>query len=137
MARRVRHEQVREHVDDVDGLELASDADRQALVRELVDDVEHSEPPSVVRPVLGRHRMADRASKFFFEDDAQHFGHVDMSEFCPGCPLAVTTEPSNSISRRLAGATPVIDGTFPRWQIALTRGTFTDDDKPLGQGGGP
>src|SRR3954451_13701698 len=30
---------VREHVDGVDCLELASDADRQALVRELVDDV--------------------------------------------------------------------------------------------------
>jgi hypothetical protein len=45
-------EQIGEHVDDVDGLELASDADRQALVRELVDDVEHPEPPSVVRPVL-------------------------------------------------------------------------------------
>src|SRR5881409_2242112 len=35
-------EQVREHVDEVDRLELASDADRQALVGELVDDVEPS-----------------------------------------------------------------------------------------------
>src|SRR4051794_25636744 len=42
-------EQVREHVDDVDGLELASDPDGQALVGELVDDVEHAEPPSTSR----------------------------------------------------------------------------------------
>src|SRR3954468_5679605 len=51
-------EQVREHVDDADGLELASDPDGQALVDELVNDVEHAEPPSVVRPVLDE--VADR-----------------------------------------------------------------------------
>jgi hypothetical protein len=36
-------EQVREHVDDVDRLELAGDPDGQALVGELIDDVEQAE----------------------------------------------------------------------------------------------
>src|SRR5215210_631587 len=53
VARHAAHdEQVREHVDDVDRLQLASDADRQALVRELVDDVEHPDLPSVMGPIL-------------------------------------------------------------------------------------
>ena len=34
--------QVREHVDDVDRLQPSIDADRQAFMRELVDDVEHA-----------------------------------------------------------------------------------------------
>ena len=42
-------EQVGQHVDDVRRLELACDADRQALARELVDHVEHPEPA----PVMG------------------------------------------------------------------------------------
>src|SRR5918993_837567 len=46
-------EQVREHVDDVDGLERAIDTDRQALVRELVDDAEHAELPSVMHQPAG------------------------------------------------------------------------------------
>ena len=45
-------EQVRQDVDDVDRLEPAGDPDRQALVGELVDDVEHAELPSVVGAVL-------------------------------------------------------------------------------------
>ena len=45
-------EQVREHVDDVDRLELAIDPDGQALVGELVDDAEHAELPPVVGAVL-------------------------------------------------------------------------------------
>src|SRR5690606_29115623 len=45
-------EQVRERVDDVGRVELAIDADRQALPGELVDDVEHAELPAVVRPAL-------------------------------------------------------------------------------------
>ena len=36
-------EQIRQHVDHVDGLELPGDPDRQALVGELVDDVEHAD----------------------------------------------------------------------------------------------
>jgi hypothetical protein len=36
------YEEVGENIDDVDGLELTIDADRQALRGELVDDVEHA-----------------------------------------------------------------------------------------------
>lgn len=42
-------EQVREHVDDVDRLQPAINADRQALMGELVDDVQHP----VFSPVMG------------------------------------------------------------------------------------
>ena len=48
----MRHEQVRQDVDDIRRVELAGDADRQAFPGELVDDVEHAELPSVVRPAL-------------------------------------------------------------------------------------
>jgi hypothetical protein len=42
-------EQVREHVDDVDRLQPSVDADRQAFVGELVDDVEHA----IFSPIMG------------------------------------------------------------------------------------
>src|SRR6478735_8229611 len=42
-------EQVREHVDDIDRLQPSVDADRQAFMRELVDDVEHT----ILSPVMG------------------------------------------------------------------------------------
>src|SRR5687768_14733272 len=45
-------EQVRQDVDDVARIELAIDAERQALPGELVDDVEHAEPPAIVCPAL-------------------------------------------------------------------------------------
>src|SRR5918998_399959 len=45
-------EEVGEDIDHVRGLELASDPNRQALVRELVDDVEHAVLPSVMGAVL-------------------------------------------------------------------------------------
>ena len=35
-------EKVRQDVDHIDGLELAIDADRQAFVGKLIDDVEHA-----------------------------------------------------------------------------------------------
>src|SRR5205814_8991985 len=47
-----RDEQVGQHVDHVDGLQLARHPDCQALVRELVEDVEHAILPSVVRAIL-------------------------------------------------------------------------------------
>jgi hypothetical protein len=46
-------EQIGEQVDHVRGLELASDPDRQALVGELVDKVEHAVLASVVSAVQG------------------------------------------------------------------------------------
>src|SRR3982750_1879608 len=45
-------EQVREHVDDVDGLELAIHPDGQALVREFIDHIEHPELAAVMGAVL-------------------------------------------------------------------------------------
>ena len=45
-------EQVREHVDNVDPLELACDPDRQAFVRELIDHVEHPDLAPIVRAGL-------------------------------------------------------------------------------------
>ena len=45
-------ELVRQHVDDVGRSQPPVDPDRQALPRELVDQVEHSEPPSVMGPAF-------------------------------------------------------------------------------------
>src|SRR6185295_6811490 len=45
-------EQVREHVDDVDGLQLAIHPDGQTLVREFIDHIEHPELASIVGAVL-------------------------------------------------------------------------------------
>ena len=45
-------EQVRERIDDVDGFEPAGDADGQALMGELVDDVEHADSASIMGAIL-------------------------------------------------------------------------------------
>ena len=45
-------EEIGEDIDHVRGLELAGDPDRQALVRELVDEVEHAVRPSVMGAIL-------------------------------------------------------------------------------------
>src|SRR3954469_25384854 len=74
-------EQVREHVDHVDGLELASDPDGQALVGELVDDVEHAEPPSVVRPVLGEVVGPDVVAMLGPQPDARSVREPEPSAF--------------------------------------------------------
>src|SRR5690606_22198910 len=42
-----QNEQIRQGVDDVGRIELAIDADCQALPSELVDDVEHAELPAI------------------------------------------------------------------------------------------
>src|SRR5918993_5315150 len=47
-------EEIGQDVDHVRGLELASDPDRQALVRELVDEVEHAVLSSIVSAVLDK-----------------------------------------------------------------------------------
>ena len=47
-----QYEQFAENIDHVDRLQLTPDPDRQALVRELVDDVEHPVFPPIMRPVL-------------------------------------------------------------------------------------
>lgn len=45
-------EEVRQDVDDIGRVELATDADRKALPGELVDDVEHAELSAIVGPAL-------------------------------------------------------------------------------------
>ena len=45
-------EEIRQHIDHIDGLELAGDPDRQAFVGELVDHIEHSVFASCVGAVL-------------------------------------------------------------------------------------
>ena len=45
-------EEVRQGIDHVDAVQLARDPDRQSFVGELVDDVEHPEPPPVVGALL-------------------------------------------------------------------------------------
>ena len=45
-------EEVRQGVDDIDGLEPASHPDRQAFMGELVDDVEHANPAPFMGAVL-------------------------------------------------------------------------------------
>ena len=45
-------EEIRQHIDHIDGLELAGDPDRQAFVGELVDHIEHPIFASIVGAVL-------------------------------------------------------------------------------------
>nr|WP_156828837.1 hypothetical protein [Rhizobium sp. 42MFCr.1] len=45
-------ELVRERVDHVDDFQRPADPDRQAFLRELVDDVEHAEALSVVGAIM-------------------------------------------------------------------------------------
>lgn len=47
-----QNEEIGQDVDDVGGVELAIDADRQRLMRELVDHVEHAILPSLMGSVL-------------------------------------------------------------------------------------
>jgi len=46
--------EIGQHVDYIDGLELAGDPDRQAFMGELIDDVEHSVLPSIVGAILDK-----------------------------------------------------------------------------------
>lgn len=45
-------EQVRQHVDDVGAIQLAGDADGEALACVFINDVEHPKSPTVMRPVM-------------------------------------------------------------------------------------
>ena len=45
-------EEVRQGIDHVDAFQPTRDADGQAFVGELADDVEHPEPPSVVGAIF-------------------------------------------------------------------------------------
>ena len=64
-------EQVRERIDDIDGFEPAVHPDGQALVGELVDDVEHAELASIVGAVLDEVVGPDMVAVFRPEPDAR------------------------------------------------------------------
>jgi hypothetical protein len=47
-------EEIGQHIDHIDRLEPAGDADRQAFVGELVENVEHSIPASIMGAALDK-----------------------------------------------------------------------------------
>ena len=49
-----QNEQIRQHVDHIDGLQLARHADGDAFMRELVDHIEHTILPSIIRAILDK-----------------------------------------------------------------------------------
>ena len=63
-------ELVGQHVDDVRGFQPPIDADRQALPRKLVDQVEHSELPSVMGSALDEVVGPDVIGSFWSQTDA-------------------------------------------------------------------
>jgi len=52
LRRATQDEQVGQDIDDIGGVQLAIDSDRQRLVRELVDHVQHAILPSVMGSIL-------------------------------------------------------------------------------------
>jgi hypothetical protein len=63
-------EQVREHIDDVNSLQLAIHPDGQALAGELIDDVEHPDLPSIMGSGLHEVVGPDVVGMFRPEPDA-------------------------------------------------------------------
>src|ERR1017187_2569441 len=74
-------EEVGESIDDVDGLELAIDADRQALMGELVDDVEHAVPPAIMGAVLDEVVRPDVIGMRRLQPDARSIGKPQPPAF--------------------------------------------------------
>jgi hypothetical protein len=66
-----KDEEVGQHIDHIDGFELAGDPDRQAFVGELVDHIEHSILPSVVGAVLDEVVEPDVIAVFGPQPDAR------------------------------------------------------------------
>src|SRR5919107_3311222 len=46
------YEEIGQHIDHIDAFQFAIDADRQALARELVNDVEHAISPTVMGAIF-------------------------------------------------------------------------------------
>jgi hypothetical protein len=66
---------------DVDRLQLACDPDRQALVGELVDDVEHPELPAVMGAILDEVVGPDVVAVFRPQADARSVGQPQAPAF--------------------------------------------------------
>ena len=71
-----QNEEIGQHIDHVDGLQLARHPDRQALMRELVQDVKHAILPSIMRAVLdevvGPHVIAMLGPQAMHEPSVNH-----------------------------------------------------------------
>lgn len=156
-------EQVGEHIDDVDGLEFPINPDRQAFVRELVDDVQHPIFPSlmgaildeVIRPDMVRPLGAQPQARAVRQPEPAAFGLFggDFQPLAPPDPLdpLVIDDPARCRSQQLrdlpiaiaailpsqfddVGGQPLLV-VWPRRNAAL-RGSMLSEhaaDPPLGQ----
>ncbi len=66
-----RDEEIRQHIDDVERLQLSFDADGYALVRELVDDIEHPVLPPLMGAVFDEVVRPDMVATLRAEADAR------------------------------------------------------------------
>ena len=64
-------EEVGKHVDDIDGFQLSLDPDGDTFSRELVDHVEHTDFPAVVRAILNEVVGPDMVRIFRSQPDAR------------------------------------------------------------------
>lgn len=64
-------EEVRQHVQHIDGVQLPVDTDRQRLPRELIDDVQRSVGPPFISPVLEEVIGSDMVRILWPEADAR------------------------------------------------------------------
>jgi len=64
-------EEVGKHVDDIDRLQLSLDPDGDAFPRELVDHIEHTDFPAIVRPILDEVVRSDMVGVFRSKPDAR------------------------------------------------------------------
>ena len=118
-------EEIGQHVDHIDGLELAGDPDRQAFVGELVDHIEHAIFPSIVGAVLDKVvgpdviavlgtqpdarsvRQPEPAALGLFMGDLQPLASPDPLDPLvvdqPACLLAAARRSCDSRSGRIAG----------------------------------
>ena len=76
-----RDERIRQDIDHVDRLELAGDPDRQAFMGELVDDVEHAEPASLVGAILDKVVGPDVVGMLRAQPDTRPIGEPKTASF--------------------------------------------------------
>ena len=74
LRRAAQDEQVGQDIDDVGGVQLSIDPDRQRLMRELVDHVEHAIFPSVMGSILDEVIGPDMVGPLGAKTDARSIG---------------------------------------------------------------
>jgi len=67
------NEQVREHVDDIGRVQPPADPDRKTLSRELINDIQHADFPSIVSAVLDEVVGPDMVGMLRTEPEARSF----------------------------------------------------------------